>query len=132
MTLTVPSHWRVFVLDDTEDRLRWFRERVPQMREAKTAEAAVEILAAEEFDLVFLDHDLSWMDAGFPERQHGNGKEVARYLARTNFKGRIVIHSKNDIGVAAMKKLLPTASVARFDEFEIVAAESQAAAPPKQ
>lgn len=128
MIFTVPPHWRVFVLDDTDDRLRWFRERVPQIREAKTAEAALEILSAEQFDLVFLDHDLSWVDAGFPDRQHGNGKEVARYLARTNFQGRVVIHSKNDVGVVAMKKLLPTATVARFDEFEIVTAESQAAA----
>jgi RNA polymerase sigma factor (TIGR02999 family) len=27
------------------------------------------------FDAIFLDRDLSWMDAGFPDRQHGNGKE---------------------------------------------------------
>jgi hypothetical protein len=122
MTLQVPSGWRVFVLDDAEDRLRWFQARLPAMRCAKTAEAAIEILAAESFDLVFLDHDLSWEDAGFPERQHGNGKEVARYLARTHFAGRVVIHSKNEDGVRAMKKLLPQATIARFDEFDVVIA----------
>jgi hypothetical protein len=127
MTFHVPSGWRVFVLDDTEDRLKWFRARLPQMREAKTAKAALEILSAEKFDLVFLDHDLSFMDAGSPDRQFYNGKEVARYLARTQFSGRVVIHSKNEDGVKAMAKLLPAATIARFDEFDIITAASAAA-----
>lgn len=127
MTFTVPAHWRVFVLDDTEDRLTWFRQRMPQARTAKTSAEAIALLIQNQFDLVFLDHDLSWQDAGFPERQFGNGKEVARYLARTKFSGRVVIHSKNEDGVRAMKKLLPHAAVARFDEFEIVTASPAAA-----
>jgi DNA-binding NarL/FixJ family response regulator len=131
MIFTVPSHWRVFVLDDTEDRLRWFRERLQPaacVREAKTAQHAIEILSAEAFDLVFLDHDLSWADAGFPDKQFGNGKEVARYLAIAKFAGRVVIHSKNEAGVAAMKKVLPQATIARFDDFDIVIASSAPAA----
>jgi CheY-like chemotaxis protein len=127
VTFDVPSHWRVFVLDDTEDRISWFRQRLPQMRYAKTAEAALEILSGEVFDLVFLDHDLSWMDAGFPDRQHGNGKEVARYLARTKFSGRVVIHSKNEDGVKAMRKILPAATLARFGDFDIATTRSAAA-----
>lgn len=119
MTFHVPAHWRVFVLDDTEDRLRWFRERIPQMRSATTSAAALEILSKEQFDLVFLDHDLSWVDAGFPEKQFGNGKEVARYLARKKFAGRVVIHSKNEDGVKVMAKILPAATIARYEEFEI-------------
>ncbi len=125
----VPSHWRVFVLDDTEDRISWFRQRLPQMRYAKTAQAAVEILSAEKFDLVFLDHDLSWVDAGFPNRQHGNGKEVARYLARTGFAGRIVIHSKAD-QAEAMAKILPQATLARFGDFDIAVTGSAAVGRP--
>jgi CheY-like chemotaxis protein len=119
MVFHVPAHWRVFVLDDTEDRLTWFRKRLPEMSYAKTAERALEILSTEAFDLVFLDHDLSFMDAGFPERQHGNGKEVARYLARTNFAGRVVIHSKNEDGVKVMAKTLPQATIARYESFDI-------------
>ena len=119
MVFHVPEHWRVFVLDDTEDRLSWFRQRLPKMRYAKTSEAALELLSAEHFDLVFLDHDLNWMDAADPRRQHGNGKEVARYLARTGFPGRIVIHSKNEDGVKVMAALLPAAEIARFGDFEI-------------
>ena len=127
MVFEVPSHWRVFVLDDTQDRLFWFRQQlrgVAVLRDAKTADRALEILSTEKFDLVFLDHDLSWEDAGFPERQHGNGKEIARYLARTGFAGRIVIHSKNEDGVKVMAKTLPAATIARFDSFEIKVTQS--------
>jgi hypothetical protein len=77
--------------------------------------------------MVFLDHDLSFMDADFPDRQHGNGKEVARYLARTKFAGKIVIHSKNEIGVKAMAKTLPQATITRFDDFDIATVQSAAA-----
>jgi response regulator RpfG family c-di-GMP phosphodiesterase len=126
---TVPSHWRVFVLDDTEDRLRWFRRGlagIAQYHEAKTAAAAIEILSTEPFDLVFLDHDLSWEDAADSTRLHGNGKEVARYLARTGFAGRVVIHSKNEEGVDAMRKILPAAMPARFGDFEVAIARAVA------
>lgn len=126
VTFHVPSHWRVFVLDDTEDRISWFRQRLPEMRYATTAQAALEILSAERFDLVFLDHDLSWMDAGFPSRLHGNGKEVARFLARTKFAGRIVIHSKSD-QAEAMAKILPQATIARFGDFDVTVAQPVAA-----
>lgn len=122
MTFCVPENSRVFVLDDTQDRLNWFRGRlrgIARLRDAKTAKRAIEILSEETFDLVFLDHDLSFMDAGFPERQFDNGKEVARFLAIAKFAGKVVIHSKNEDGVRAMKKVLPGATVARFDEFEI-------------
>lgn len=123
--IQVPQNARVFVLDDTQDRLFWFRQNlkgVAAYRDATTAERAIEILEDQEFDYVFLDHDLTWMDAGFPDRQHGNGKEVARFLAIKKFPGKVVIHSKNDVGVAAMKKVLPTAEIARFGDFEIVIA----------
>jgi len=126
MTFRIPAHWRVFVLDDTEDRISWFRQRLPRLRYAKTSRSALEILSAEQFDLVFLDHDLSWMDAGFPSRLHGNGKEVARYLAGTKFEGRVVIHSKSD-QAEIMAKILPQATIARFGEFDIVVSESATA-----
>lgn len=103
---------------------------MPNMRCAKTADAALEILSTETFDMVFLDHDLSFMDAGFPERQHGNGKEIARYLARTGFAGKIVIHSKNEDGVRVMAKTLRAAEpvIARYESFEIVTSSPAQAA----
>ena len=123
MTFHVPDHWRVLVLDDTEDRLSWFRQRLPNVCCAKTAHDAISALSNEHFDLVFLDHDLNWMDAGFPDRQYDNGKEVARFLAIKRFLGRIVIHSKSD-QAQVMAKILPQATVERFGDFEIVCVRS--------
>lgn len=118
MTFRIPSCCSVFVLDDTEERISWFRSRLPNIQFAKTCDEALDILSSQRFDLVFLDHDLSWMDAGFPNRQHGNGKEVARYLARTHFSGKIVIHSRSD-QANAMARIVPQATIARFGEFDI-------------
>lgn len=130
MVFHVPAQWRVFVLDDTLDRLFWFRSQlkgVARLRDATTAEHAIAILSSEPFDLVFLDHDLSWEDAADVSRLHGNGKEVARYLARTGFAGRVVIHSKNEDGVALMRKILPAATISRFDDFTIEITQSASA-----
>ncbi|MGA9040785.1 MAG: cyclic-phosphate processing receiver domain-containing protein [Terriglobales bacterium] len=113
------------MLDDTDDRISWFRSKLSNLRFAKTCDEALEILCSEKFDIVFLDHDLSWMDAGFPNRQHDNGKEVARYLARTRFPGKIVIHSRSD-QAEAMARILPQATVVRFGEFDITLESSQA------
>ncbi len=126
LKISIPEKSRVFVLDDTEDRLAWFREHLPQARSAKTADEAIEILAANAFDVVFLDHDLHWMDAGDITRQHGNGKEVARFLAIRKFAGRVVIHSRNHEAVPVMQKILPQATIAPFGEFEIVISEAAA------
>ena len=58
------------------------------------------------------------MDAGFPSRQHGNGKEVARYLAIHAFDGLVVIHSRSE-QAKVMARILPQAKVHQFGEFEI-------------
>jgi len=121
-TIQIPANARVFVLDDTVERLYWFRKqfkgKVAAYREATTADRAIEILSDETFDVVFLDHDLHWMDAAEPQRQHGNGKEVARFLAIRHFAGKVVIHSHAD-AAAAMQKILPQADRCRFDSLDI-------------
>lgn len=124
--IRIPDNCRVFVLDDTEDRLTWFRERLPQVRTAKTSHEAIEILAAESFDVVFLDHDLGFLDAADVTRQHGNGKEVARFLAIRKFAGKVVIHSRNIDAVPFMRKILPQATIAPYGDFDIVATAAAA------
>jgi CheY-like chemotaxis protein len=120
--IRIPANCRVFVLDDAEGRLRWFRKSlqgVAAYRDATSAARAIEILEAEQFDVVFLDHDLGFLDAADPTRQHGNGKEVARFLAIRKFAGKIVIHSRNLDAVPFMCKILPKATTVPFGEFDI-------------
>lgn len=124
MNFCVSPSWPVLVLEDDEDRISWFRARLSNAAFAKTSEQAITLLSSREFRVVFLDHDLHWMDAGFPDRQHGNGKEVARYLARTGFQGIVVIHSKSE-QAEVMARILPNAKVCPFGSFEISVAEEQ-------
>jgi len=117
MTLNIPQSWPALVLDDCEDRISWFRHRIRNAQFAKTSAAAINLLSRQDFKVAFLDHDLHWMDAGFPERQHGNGKEVARYLASHGFGGIVVIHSRSE-QAEVMAKMLPHAKVCRFGDFD--------------
>lgn len=108
----------MLVLDDSEDRISWFRRRIGNVRFAKTSTEAITLFARHNFRVAFLDHDLHWLDAGFPNRQHGNGKEVARFLASHGFDGIVVIHSRSE-QAKVMARILPQAKVCRFGDFDI-------------
>jgi hypothetical protein len=114
----IPTDWPVLVVEDTENRISWFRQRVPQATFARTADEAFRALNQSEFKVLFLDHDLHWMHADNSIFK-GTGKEVARFVAERGFHGIVVIHSKNEEGAAAMLKFLPNAKLARFGSFEI-------------
>ena len=129
MIFKVPKSWPVFVLEDAGDRIAWFRRQIPHAVIATSCDEALRILSTREFKIVFLDHDLGFLDAAYPDRLHGNGKEVARYLARTAFPGVVVIHSKHEAGANAMKVHLPQASLAPFGTFEIELSEIFALEP---
>lgn len=118
MTFNIPQSWPALVLDDCEDRISFLRHRLRTAQFAKTSAAAIRLRSRQNFKVAFLDHDLHWMDAGFPDRQHGNGKEVARYLASHGFGGIVVIHSRSN-QAEVMAKILPQARVRRFGDFEI-------------
>jgi hypothetical protein len=106
-------------VEDTEERILWFRERLPSAVFVKSAKDAFRELNLREFRVIFLDHDLHWMHADNSIFK-GTGKEVAKFLAETGFRGIVVIHSKHEEGAAAMHKYLPHARLAPFGTFEIV------------
>jgi hypothetical protein len=95
---------------------------MPKAVFAKNAEAAFRALELEqqEFKVIFLDHDLHWMHADNSIFK-GTGKEVARFLAKKDFRGIAIIHSRHEEGAAAMKKYLSNARLAPFGSFEISA-----------
>jgi hypothetical protein len=119
MTFTVPSDWSVLVLEDTEQRIGWFRQRLPDAVYAATASQAIRAIKANTFRLVFLDHDLGFLDAADPYRPNSNGKEVARYLAEIGFPGIVVIHSLNEVGRELMRRILPQSRIAPYGTFDI-------------
>ena len=110
---------RIFVLDDDAGRIAWFQRRVPCAVIATSCAPALEILSENQFDVVYLDHDLRWIDGGNANLRHHNGQEVARFLAYSRFSGRIIIHSLNPEGRERMAKILPQAEVMPFGTLEI-------------
>jgi CheY-like chemotaxis protein len=119
LIIPISKAWQVFVLDDSPARLRWFADRLPGAVLCRTCDDALQILVANRFDAVFLDHDLRFMDAAYPGRLHGDGLEVARFLVRTQFSSKVFIHSVSEPGSQAMKKLLPDAVLQPFGSFNI-------------
>jgi len=41
MTFTIPQLWSVLVLDDSEDRISWFRQRLRNVSSPKTSAAVI-------------------------------------------------------------------------------------------
>ena len=127
----IPPDWPVLVVEDTEDRISWFRQRMPKAVFAKNAHAALAALEQQDFKVIFLDHDLHWMHADNSIFK-GTGKEVARFLAKNGFQGVVIIHSKHEAGAAVMKKYLSNARLAPFGSFEIVRPASEGRASTRR
>ena len=110
---------KVFVLEDSPERIAWFRQRIPRAVVASNAEHALALLDEQTFDVCFLDHDLNFSDVAFPDTRPGSGQRVAHYLAQERFSGIVVIHSVNEAGARAMKSHLPQSHVMPFGTFEL-------------
>lgn len=103
---------RVFLLDDDRLRHEWFAKQFKGERldVAEDPARAVELLAANYYDLIFLDHDL------LPEHYYAkdfdderSGYAVARWLAETPARlaaATIIVHTRNADGAFRMVELL--------------------------
>ncbi|MEJ7577075.1 MAG: cyclic-phosphate processing receiver domain-containing protein [Pyrinomonadaceae bacterium] len=99
---------RVFLLDDDTRRHRWFTERFTgdYLDIAETAHEAIELLGANFYDAVFLDHDL------LPEHYHAESNDdertgfaVAVWLAanpQMQPSSTVVVHTRNADGAMRM------------------------------
>jgi hypothetical protein len=112
---------RVFLLEDSLERIGWFQKRIENLTVTNTADEAIAVLAfTQPFDFLFLDHDLGEIESGGYNESAGNGEHVADHLAGTGFLGeRAVIHSWNPSGAMKMKNLLNNAMAIPFGVFDI-------------
>lgn len=119
---------KIFVLDDSPLRLNIFKRRFQPhghtVFTAMTAKEAIDIIEGEEdFDIIFLDHDLG----GRPPEYYGQdcdpehkntGSEVARWLSKNGIPCQVVVHSRNPIGAQSIKDIVGvTAIVMPFDKL---------------
>jgi len=105
---------RIFILDDSEERLIIFRKKFigHDVITVKTAKDAISCLQGrEKFDLICLDHDLG--DKYYEPSGPGTGYEVAQWLERNEDKqaNHIIIHSFNPIGALNMARIIPNAKI---------------------
>ena len=103
---------RVFLLDDDAARHEWFARQFKgdSVDVAADAARAVEMLAANHYDVIFLDHDL------LPEHYYAEefddertGYAVARWLAERPERlaaTHIIVHTRNADGALRMVELL--------------------------
>jgi CheY-like chemotaxis protein len=111
---------RIFILEDSEERRRIFREMLSpphtlsffgHVKEAKTA-----LVADGPFDLIFLDHDLD--NRVFVDSEEENtGYQLAKYIAENNVRSKIIIHSMNPYGAERMQQVLPDAQRISFPDL---------------
>lgn len=110
-----PPRRRMLVLDDDEERHAFFKKAFysSEIRHVWTADEAIAALAAETFDVVYLDHDLG---GTMNEPSWGStktGYEVAKWLSGhpERCPPRVLIHSQNPAGTEKMLAVLPSAEI---------------------
>ncbi len=103
----------IFVLDDDERRVRWFRKRFKGDRIETTdnPEKAKELIQIGKYDAIFLDHDL--LPHHYKSNEHDDfrntGFEIANWLAENKDiqpAAMIIVHTRNaDGGLRMVEKL---------------------------
>lgn len=122
---------RILFLDDMTERHEQFRKMYDGkdhvVDHAWTADQAVELLDANKYDLVLLDHDLTDGHYGTYDASDGaDGRAVARFIAGLPDEQRphhVHVHSWNPDGAEEMRHILDEAGVsvtkAEFGRFEL-------------
>ena len=119
---------RVFLLDDDERRHKWFETRFKgdSLDIAENVASAQEMLAANHYDAIFLDHDLH------PEHYHAEstddertGYAIALWLSANPDVQRattILVHTRNADGAMRMVELLRNSGrAAEYVPFPLLA-----------
>lgn len=104
---------KMLVLDDDILRQQMFAKALVDhiVIQTSTVKSTIKHLQDEDFDYLFLDHDLGGEQ--MVRSGPGTGYEVAQWLAANVDRQpkNIVIHSFNPVGAKNMKDLLPSALV---------------------
>jgi CheY-like chemotaxis protein len=103
----------VFLLDDDKRRHKWFEKRFigDGLDVAETVEKAIELLAENSYDAIFLDHDL--LPHHYESNDHDDfastGMAVAEWLNERSDVQRaatIIVHTRNaDAAIPMVTKL---------------------------
>ncbi len=100
----------VLVVDDSEERMCWFKEKLKDANAtfAMSPAKAENVIGAHNFEIVFLDHDAipEFIDPDRDDFEEKTFFPVARMLARKQWSGTAIIHSHNPVGAKRMADML--------------------------
>ena len=106
---------RILILEDDLERVQkfWANFAGNELVVCDNADDAIKLLKAQEWDWLFLDHDLGGEIMVDHYANDNTGYRVAVWLEEypEHKPERIVIHSFNPVGVKNMKAALPDAHV---------------------
>lgn len=112
---------RIFILEDMETRNTWFRQNFigNVIDFTMDVEEASELLSKNQYDVIFLDHDLAdahydtWAKSQmtneeYAEELENTGYDVAKWIAENNnnSQAQVIIHSCNEWGSKRMFHIL--------------------------
>jgi len=104
---------KILVLEDNIYRIKKFQQELIGhiVDFAATANAAIDFLNDNLYDIIFLDHDLGGKE-NIDSKEENTGYTVAKFISTTfSVKPIIVIHSCNPIGAKNINKLLSKDSI---------------------
>ncbi len=122
---------KVFVLEDHEERCKWFKEQLTgqdiEFTIIKTAKEAKDILSKEKFDRLYLDHDLGGKIFVDPEEEETGTQVVVHIIENKLQKDAVIyIHSLNPISFDTMVVPLNKAKYhAVYKPFSILYGQGQ-------
>lgn len=104
---------RILILEDTAERIFKFKKNLEGAELFITdvpKECINQLINHGPWDYLFLDHDMGNI---FMKPGDGTGYEVAKYLSDHPLltPSRVIIHSMNNIGAAAMMRVLGDAGI---------------------
>ena len=118
----------VLLLDDDERRHRWFRKRFEgdELDVVESVAEAKELLAANTYDAIFLDHDL--LPHHYESNEHDDfantGYAIAEFLnerAELQRAATIVVHTRNaDAAIPMVQKLRESGRNVEYCAFPLL------------
>lgn len=101
---------KILILDDDFIRHEHFSKKFSEsiLKHVYNSEMCIEALKNEDWDVVFLDHDLGGK-IYVNSNEENTGYQVAKWLSnhKDRIPNKIFIHSYNSVGSKNMKSLLP-------------------------
>lgn len=115
----------ILIVEDDEQRIDWFKNQLAghKLYIAKSTSSAINTLKQIDFDIVYLDHDLT-EEAYWKDAHHSvTGYSVCLFLEQNpenNRDASFVVHSMNNSGSVRMMAALKNRNSTRLPYSELV------------